>query len=498
MQGIIQVAIGMIFVFSLLSVLVTTLNSVITNVLQWRAKHLKAALETLITDQNVQQLFLQHPLINIVNPNPPETPKAAAQAAAASTDPGAMALGRPDPTINQVNYIDAKTFAQVLSSILAEKSAIVLYGPLDAAISSLPDSPGKQHLRDVYYALQNTGAGLNDVRSAVLTLPAEQQASILTPLKVLEDRGAAAQLASSDGSRLLPVLDGLRQVNDGAFRQALQVIVSSAQTVDQAQANLGTWFDQRMSQLSEAYKHNLMLLTLGIGLILALLLNANSLQLARSLWDDPTLRDSVSQVVQAASAQIEQQAALAAQNAQQTQNFLTATPIPGSAAAESAGGASLSAQAVAQSASQITNTLTQLTSLNLPIGWEFTPVEGGCFPKTGANAPAVTATPEGLSPTATALPPTATDIPLPVTETVAPTETAPAGQQPVIVAEAEVVPAACSSQRNLWLLLPGNNPDWLGSILRKLIGFAVTVIAIGQGAPFWFDLIRRLVNPSSG
>src|SRR4051794_5451210 len=78
MQGIIQVAIGMIFVFSLLSVLVTTLNSVLTNVLQWRAKHLKAALETLITDQNVQQLFLQHPLINIVNPGEQATPKAEA------------------------------------------------------------------------------------------------------------------------------------------------------------------------------------------------------------------------------------------------------------------------------------------------------------------------------------------------------------------------------------------------------------------------------------
>jgi hypothetical protein len=498
MQGIIQVAIGMIFVFSLLSVLVTTLNSVITNVLQWRAKHLKAAIETLITDQSIQQLFLQHPLINIVNPNAPTTPKEQAQAASASTDPGAMALGKRDPTINQVSYIDAKTFSQVLSSILAEKSAIVLYGPLDAAISALPDSPAKQHLRDIFYGLQNTGTGLNDVRAAVLALPAEQQTSILTPLKVLEDRGAAAQLASSDGSRLLPVLDGLRQVNDGAFKTALQVIVSSAQTVDQAQANIGTWFDQRMDQLSEAYKHNLTLLTLGIGLVLALLLNADSLQLARSLWEDPTLRDSVSQVVQATSAQIAQQAA---QAAQEQQNLLTATPVPGNAAAESATGTSISAQAVAQSASQITNTLTQLTSLNLPIGWEFTPVEGGCFINTDANKPAVTATPEGLSPTATALPPTATatEISLSVTETVTPTETASTGQTPVIgAAQQVIVPAECASQRNLWLLLPGNSPDWFGSILRKLIGFAVTVIAIGQGAPFWFDLIRRLVNPSSG
>src|SRR4051794_20634400 len=86
--GIIQVAIGMILDLNLLSVLGSSLNSVITNVLQWRAKHLKAAIETLLTDQSIQHLFLQHPLIKIVDPNAPTTPKEVAQAASASTDPG--------------------------------------------------------------------------------------------------------------------------------------------------------------------------------------------------------------------------------------------------------------------------------------------------------------------------------------------------------------------------------------------------------------------------
>lgn len=505
MQGIIQVAIGIIFVFSLLSVLVTTLNTVLTNVLQWRAKHLKAAIETLITDQSIQQLFLQHPLINIVNPSQTATPKAQA----ASTDPGDMALGKRDPSINQVNYIDSQTFAQVLSSILAEKSAIALYGPLDAAISALPDSPSKQHLRDVFYALQNTGAGLNDVRAAILTLPAEQQASVLTSLKALEDRGAAAQLASSDGSRLLPVLDGLRQINDGAFRQALQVIVSSAQTVEQAQTNLSKWFDQRMEQLSDAYKHNLTLLTLAIGLIIALLLNADTLQMARALWEDPALRDTVSQVVQSASAtgQLAQQAQQVAQAVQAQQSLLTATPVPGTTPSAQAVSAPITAQAIAETTSQITTSLNSLTNLNLPIGWEFTPIDGGCFARSSVTVlvPA-TATVESGTPTPVPLPPTVTPLPLTTESAFAATEIAPSiptagsdsnsGTKMVSMQVTPPIPAACDSQRNLWLLLPGNSPDGFGLLLRKIIGFAVTVIAIGQGAPFWFDLIRRLVNPT--
>jgi len=52
--------------------------------------------------------------------------------------------------------------------------------------------------------------------------------------------------------------------------------------------------------------------------------------------------------------------------------------------------------------------------------------------------------------------------------------------------------------RNIWAFWPGNNPDWLGTILRKMIGLIVTTIAVAQGAPFWFDLLKRLTRGGSG
>ena len=39
-----------------------------------------------------------------------------------------------------------------------------------------------------------------------------------------------------------------------------------------------------------------------------------------------------------------------------------------------------------------------------------------------------------------------------------------------------------------------NGLDWLGFIFTKLVGMAVTVIAIMMGAPFWFDVLNKISN----
>src|SRR5664279_1184349 len=294
LEGIIQVAIGLILVFSLLSILVTTLNTVITNALQWRAAHLKVAIQSLITDPEVLAQFLSHPLINIVNPQTappiPVTDPTQAQTVAPPVRTSGLAT---------INSIDPKLFAQVLSSILSEKAGLELYGPLLLAADALTDVTSKQQILDLVNRVQNTGIGLPDLRAAIVALPADQQTNLLAALKPIEDRGASAQVASTDGSRLLPVIEGLRKVNDDAFRRALKVIVGSAESFDQAQTNLSSWFNQRMDQISEVYKRNVTYLTLAIGLIIALILNADSMQIGLSLWNDPTLRAAITTVAQA-------------------------------------------------------------------------------------------------------------------------------------------------------------------------------------------------------
>jgi hypothetical protein len=48
--------------------------------------------------------------------------------------------------------------------------------------------------------------------------------------------------------------------------------------------------------------------------------------------------------------------------------------------------------------------------------------------------------------------------------------------------------------RNLWNLLPGNNESWFGLLLLKVLGLVLTTLAVMQGAPFWFDLLKRVTG----
>ena len=55
------------------------------------------------------------------------------------------------------------------------------------------------------------------------------------------------------------------------------------------------------------------------------------------------------------------------------------------------------------------------------------------------------------------------------------------------------------SARNLWEYSPVNNPDgFFGLLILKLVGLLITTIALTQGAPFWFDLLRRLTRGGNG
>jgi hypothetical protein len=45
--------------------------------------------------------------------------------------------------------------------------------------------------------------------------------------------------------------------------------------------------------------------------------------------------------------------------------------------------------------------------------------------------------------------------------------------------------------------VPGNSPYWLQLWLEKIGGLILTTVAVMQGAPFWFDLLKRLTTRPS-
>ncbi|MEZ4669051.1 MAG: hypothetical protein R3E39_14185 [Anaerolineae bacterium] len=412
MAPIIQVAIGLFFVFSLLALLVTQLNTFIANLLNWRAENLKEGLVKLVSDKELQAKILAHPLIRMVEANVPPSAN--------------LTIAQAEDIIEhvkttKVTYIRPDTFVEALISLLSAQGGGTFFDKFEQVLDGLPDSDQKYKLREMLRDLQSFGnTDTSQLRSAILQLEDETAKQWLS--YALEEAEAKLGHASVKSGQMIPLLEGIRRVKDQAFQDAARTILVTAQSLDEARTKLENWFDDGMGRTSELYRRKIGWVSLVVGFVMALVLNVDSLQLARSLWGDESLRQSV--------------AAVAQQAAQQGTLGDTTQPQP-----------SDPQQATAQSAAELQKTLSQLLELNLPIGWHFTNY-----------------TPEELQ------------------------AAVAAGQ-----------PDPNNDSRNFWSLLPfPGSSNWFFNLFWKLVGLIVTAIAAAQGAPFWFDLLKRLTGGSQG
>jgi|FLYN01.1.fsa_nt_gi hypothetical protein len=404
-SAIIEVVIGLVFVYSLLSLLVTQVNTVIVNLLNLRARHLKGGLEKMITDPVVRAKVLAHPLVRLIEP--PIIPEGHMSAHSAEQ---AVEEGK----ITKVSYIAPKTFVDVLTDVLASDAGRKLYSALYKATEPLPPSAEKSALREHIRHFQLTGQGLDELRAAINNLSNQQVKQEL--LQALEWFDATMEKLQIENGELIPLLIGLKQVQNPFFQQALEAVLSGVRSLQEAEAKIEEWFNNSMTRVSDAYTRRMQYMSLGVGFLLALILNVDTLNLAGTLWNDPALRQAV--------------AVAAEESAERAQRADIADP-----------GTEQSAE-LTESAQRAQATVEDLLDLRLPIGWEFTP------PAAGDN------------------------------------------DSPAVV---EINPN--DDLRDLSNILPAYNPsNWFGFLLRKIVGLGVTMIAIAQGAPFWFNLLNRLAR----
>ena len=175
-----------------------------------------------------------------------------------------------------------------------------------------------------------------------------------------------------------------------------------------ARKNVETWFDDSMDRVSGAFKRYSQMMALIIGLILSLMLNVDSIDLTLYLWREPSVRQALAQ--NAANFELSQ-AELEANPEEALQNFRN-----------------------------------QFVGLSLPIGWGFTRVPSAAFYDDNCQ--------------------------------LFPGENQSFGI-PVIGSTLCITPPNSSNQANLAL---------------KVLGIALTALAARQGAPFWFDILKRIVN----
>lgn len=305
-SSMIEVGIGLILVYMLLSLIVSQINNIIKNLLNIRGQYLIDEIQEMISDPALLRQVLSHPAIN------------------------SLLNG------DMVKEISANKLTDIL-------------------VDNLAGSGERLDLLD--------------------------------------------RLSNTDLVRQLLVL-----VNDAGLKQQLEQVLRTARSLPDVRAKIEEWFDSGLSRVSEMYTRRMHFWSFVVGLLLAVLLNVDSIYLARTLWNDSVLRQAT---VEAAITIAEQ----------------TTSAEP-------------QADEFFDSVREAKSTVNQFLELRLPIGWFYEPLSEEPTSDIGSLSP-------------------------------------------------------LRDTRNLYNFWFANNPIWFTLLLEKLAGLALTTIALMQGAPFWFDLIRK-------
>lgn len=435
--AILEVAIGMIFAWLVMSLAGMYVQELIVSALNWRANMLEKYIGNMLADPSLARQFYDHPLIKALHSGADGTNRPAyipsAQFSMALFD-----IVRNSPKeaalIEQTLYElqgdiaalngNKQLLAQKqlnLALSLARKAVVSEGGPEVAA--GLLDEVKKvlRKLSADYPALQPR------IEARFLTFATQKKQIDAILANMQKANGGAA-----DDSALTQFRTGLAvmSVTHPDVKQAIEALISEIEEISQQaestlqmmRTNIEDWFNSSMDRLSGWYKRRAQVLAFLIGLTIAVLMNVDSMQLATQLWRDPTVR-------QALAAQAD---ALVNQNP-------NGFPNP--------------------SAGQLVSLNMQISQLNIPVGWI----------GTGLPADSSGGVPMGddSMKLCTLLPQSSVDLfgvyfgnqCYPVTNT--PRFNDPTG----------------------WLM--------------KLIGLLITGLAAAQGAPFWFDILKNVVNVRS-
>jgi hypothetical protein len=115
---------------------------------------------------------------------------------------------------------------------------------------------------------------------------------------------AGRTVARSIMATLVPNADGSTSLSDfrsaaealpaGPFTDSLLVLIANADgQVAQLRRQIEEWYDDHMKRVSGWYKRRLRIVIFAVGVVLVLIFNANAVNIARALYTDQVLRESV-------------------------------------------------------------------------------------------------------------------------------------------------------------------------------------------------------------
>jgi hypothetical protein len=358
-EALIETAIGLFFVFILMSLLSSQLVEWIASYRRWRAKDLEKTIRAMLYDPAIQKnldkealvladKLYEHPLIaSLSRPGSKPSYIPAGKFALALFDvlitagTDVSTIGRARVGLEQVkNHL----LATLPSS--AELELLNLIGKIQQLIEEAKASgPNPESI-----AALPLPVWLNDELNGFLkrySISSSTLNALVQPfmaeseLQLTQILNSVIQLAKSR-PQLSQVVTSLFSSLDTYLSEGETRLTAARHTVEQ-------WFDEAMERASGWYKRSTQLWLGIVGLLIACILNVDTLTVATTLWRDPTLRQNV------------------VEHAQKYQLPSTADKTSLKSAAEAA-----------QAIRNLNLALSQ--DLQLPIGWQteiYSPKEGG-------------------------------------------------------------------------------------------------------------------------
>jgi hypothetical protein len=420
-SAIIEVAIGIVFIWIVLSLATIQIQEWISSWLQKRAKDLEGSIREMLANPNLTAYFYDHPIIRGITAQKDKRPSyiPAGQFALTLFDI-AMTAGTEASLIQQGLYSVRSEIAAARDKTKAQAAGQALDALLTLARSAAATESGTAITTATTRALKE-GLGKfakkypeygSTIRAALKEAAShKREINALFAKEKLAGGGDSAVNQLRRGVAALSVISPqLNQALTPLLSNIEKYAVKTESKIGLARKNVEQWFNDSMDRLSGAFKRNAQAWALGIGLALAVLLNVDSIALTIHLWRDPSIR----QVLATNAAKFElPEGDVQADPNKAMQDFMK-----------------------------------QFEGLNLPVGWTLKPGAG----------------PVMQDPDCQLFPGKGQTFGIPIF--------------------------------NNQCLTPFE-PDGSINLALKILGLFLSGLAARQGAPYWFDILKKLINVRS-
>jgi hypothetical protein len=302
-EALIETVIGLFFVFILMSLVSSQLVEWISSYRRWRANDLEKTIRAMLYDPAIQKNLDKEALV---------------LADKLYEHPLIASLARPG---SKPSYIPAGKFALALFDVIGTagtdvstigRARVGLEQVKNHLLATLP-STAQLELLNLIHKIQQLidearAAGPNPEAIAALPLPLWLNDELNGFLKCYSISSSTINalvqpLMADSELQLTQILNSVIQLAKSrpqlsqlvtSLFSSLDTYLSEGETrLSAARRTVEQWFDEAMDRASGWYKRSTQLWLGVVGLLLACILNVDTLTVATALWRDPTLRQNV-------------------------------------------------------------------------------------------------------------------------------------------------------------------------------------------------------------